>query len=108
MKESAIEVRVNAALRSSVLLGWVDRATTVVSRSAGQSRVMAPARAWHAQWLALSPAERRLNTARLLCSAAVAAVVAMTLSPDTPPGWLWLVLPGIALSIGLLCLRSRA
>lgn len=105
MNEHEDSARVSLALRSSVLLGPIDRAIDALWRSAAQSRTMSAITASLEPWLVLTEGQRRSAIALLLGSAAVAAV-ALTWFYQRPAGWLWLLPPLMAASIGLLLMRS--
>ena len=101
------EPKVVAVLESGVLLGAASRAIAAVWDAAAQSRTVAACESAIAAWRGLSIRERRLATSVLLVVAAVTHVV-LVVTSDPQPGWLWLVLPAVAVSAALLAaLTSR-
>jgi hypothetical protein len=97
--------RVVRALGGSVLLRPIDNAITRVWQSAEHSRVALLVNQGRGQWQRLSSDDRHVRIAAILWSAA-AAHVTLVLWHEIPAGWLWLVLPGLAVSLGVV-LSSR-
>lgn len=98
---------VAAVIKSSVVFGLFDRALGLVWRAAAGSVVASAATQAAAAWTSVDRGSRRLALGTMLI-VAVAAHVLWTLATQVPPGWLWLVVPGIAGAVGaLLVLASR-
>lgn len=93
--------RVAAVIESSAVFGLLDRSLGHVWRAAAGSVVAATATQAARVWTGLATGLRRLALGIMLLTA-VAAHIVFTLVTLTPPGWLWLVLPGIAGALGLL------
>ncbi|MGE3492967.1 MAG: hypothetical protein AB7N29_23420 [Vicinamibacterales bacterium] len=103
----AADRRVAAVIKASVVFGLFDRALGGVWRAASSSEVAATAAAAASAWRGLDAGVRRQAVGSMVI-AAVAAHVLFTLLTQVPPGWLWLVAPGMAGAIGaLLVLASR-
>lgn len=93
--------RVATVLGTSVLLGVADRLISVVWQAAGESRAATLFGRQSRRWLELTPMERSMAVGAALLAAA-ASHVGLMVTHDRPAGWLWLVPPAIAASIGLL------
>ena len=101
------EPQVVAVLESGVLLGAASRAIAAVWSAAAQSRTAAAFERTIAAWRGLSIRERRLATSVFLVVAAGTHVV-LAATSEKQAGWLWLVLPAVALSVALMAaLTSR-
>ena len=59
------------------------------------------------QWRALATADRRRTTGLVLIIAA-GVHVGLQLAQGTPPSWLWLVVPALAVAHGLLQLAAAS
>lgn len=92
--------RVSELLRASALLEPCDRAISALWGAAATSSTTAMITAVLSQWRAMTPVERRTSLAVLLWSAAATAV-AVTAFYQPPAGWLWLLPPAAAVSLGL-------
>ncbi len=88
-------------MRSSAVFGLADRALNLVCRAAGSSAIAASAARVIASWRAQPVSTRRFFSGVMLV-AAVPVHVGLMVWQETPPGWLWLILPGIVLMMGLL------
>jgi uncharacterized membrane protein HdeD (DUF308 family) len=93
--------RVVSVIRSSVLFSALHRALATVWRAAEGSAVVHTLSQWAGEWSGLDPSRQRLVIGSMLIMAAVTHVV-LTLATLTPPGWFWMVLPGIVAAIGML------
>lgn len=93
--------RVAAVIESSTVFGLIDRPLAHVWRAASSSAVGSTAVRTARDWARLDASLQRLAVGTMLL-VAVATHVVFTLVTQTPPGWLWLVAPGIVSAIGLL------
>ncbi|MDP2318052.1 MAG: hypothetical protein Q8O42_01770 [Acidobacteriota bacterium] len=93
--------RVAAVIESGVVFGLFDRALDRVWRSGSTSATVAMATGVANAWTGLGVRVRRVAVGTMLV-VAVAAHIVFTLLTQVPPGWIWLVLPGIFGAIGLL------
>ena len=97
--------RVAAVIRSSTVFGLFDRALGSVWRAAPSSVAVSITTEAASAWSGLDTPVRRAAVGTVLI-VAVAAHVAFVLATPMPPGWLWLVLPGIFGAIGLLLVAA--
>lgn len=97
--------RVARALESSVLLGAVSRVVHAVWRAAATSRAAAVVLDLQRDWSARPRAAHRVAIGVLLIAAAATNLV-LAAANQRPAGWLWIVPPAIAASIGGLLLIS--
>jgi hypothetical protein len=95
--------RVTRALGGSTLLGAVDRAIAIMWRAAAASRSGALALRLSQGWAAMSSRDRSHAIAVVLLTAC-GVHIALMLTHEVPLGWLWLMLPGAAATIGLMLL----
>lgn len=93
--------RVVRALESSVLLGAVSGVMHRLWHAAAHSRVAGRMAGARAEWERHRRAERRLAFGLMLLVAAATHVV-LVITHGIPAGWLWIVPPGMAASLGLL------
>jgi len=94
-------------LEGSLPVRWACGAATAVGAAARSSVALRTVRRAADVWTGLgATAERRLGGIMLL--AAVATHVTMQLTQAVPPGWVWLILPGLAFAIGALLLLSSS
>lgn len=93
--------RVIAVLESSKVLGVVDRLFGLVWRAATGSAVVGTAARLAKGWLGLDVPLRRRAVGTMLV-VAVAVHLVLTVITQTPPGWLWLMMPAIFAAMGLL------
>ncbi len=94
-------------LRNSLILGALDRFVSVVTKSAGGSHALSAARQARAWWRALGERHRRVVGGIVLIMAG-AVHVALRQWQQAPEGWLWLVVPGVAVSVGAVLLASAS
>lgn len=104
-KHSQADRRVAAVIESSAIVGLLDRSLDHIWRAASSSVVASMAPAAARAWTALDVRVRRVAVGTMLI-VAVAAHLVLTLATQVPPGWIWLVLPGIAGAIGLLLVAA--
>lgn len=94
---------VSRALGTSALLRAADRAINVVWHAAGESRAAKilgrPTRGWQG-----FVARERSTLVGVALATAAATHLAVTVAHETPAGWLWLVPPGIAVTIAVVLL----
>src|SRR5678815_5690632 len=95
------EPQVVAALESGMLLGAASRAMAAVWDAAAQSHSAAACERAYAAWRGLPIGDRRLATSIVLVAAAATHVL-LAATSETQAGWLWLVLPAVALSVALM------
>jgi len=100
-QHSEADRRVVTVIKSSVLFGALHRALATVWRAADDSAIVAALSQRMGEWTGLDPSRQRLVVGTMLI-VAVATHVILTLVTLTPPGWIWLVLPGIAGAFGVL------
>ena len=97
--------RVAAVIESSVVFGALDRSLALVWRavrgSAVAARVIAMVTTWRGA--AMRPRRRAIGTALV---AAVVTHLLLTLATQVPPGWLWLIVPGLTAAIGGLVIAA--
>lgn len=98
--------RVARSLGASVLLHAVDAGITTVWGAAAQSRTGTAVTRACRQWRECSPSERWSMMGVALVTASLVHV-GLTLTHDAPPGWLWLMPPAIAATIGVLLLGAH-
>lgn len=97
--------RVAAVIESSVLFGMLASVLDAVFRAASGSVVVRLLARAAAGWRRLDlPSQRQMAGTTVLV--AVAVHLALMLMTAAPPGWLWLVLPGLASAIGLLLVAA--
>jgi hypothetical protein len=99
------ERRIVRVIESSVLFGAADRAVARAWQAAGSSRAAALARRLASAWRALGTPLRRLGVGVALLSG-TATHLALALTGPPPPGWMWLVLPGLFTALGLLLVAA--
>lgn len=96
----ADDPRVSRVLGTSALLGAADRLIETVWRAAGHSRVASLFGRWRRDSLRLASAERSTAVGIALLVASASHLV-MQAAHEMPAGWLWLVPPGMAATIGV-------
>jgi len=99
--------RVAAVIKSSVLFSALHRALATVWLAADHSVAVAAIMRRTGEWTGLDAISRRLISGIMLIVAVVTHVI-LTLATLTPPGWIWLVLPGIATAVGTLLVVTSA
>lgn len=92
-------------IESSALFGGADRAVARAWHAAGSSRTAASAQRLASAWGALGAPLRRLAAGVVLVSGS-AAHLALTVTGPLPPGWMWMVLPGLYVALGLLLVAA--
>lgn len=101
----AAERRVTSVIESSAVFGVLDRAIGCVWRAARVSAVAAAAAQIVTVWRSLDTPLRRFAAGTMLV-AAVAAHILLILATQVPPGWIWLILPGVYAAVGLLLIAA--
>jgi hypothetical protein len=90
-----------AIAESSAVVRLIAFAVRAVCAAGGQSRVVATARSARRAWFAESSIDRtRACGIGLVTAASVYVLVGVWVPPT--PGWLWLVVPAMAIAMGLL------
>ena len=97
--------RVAAVVTSSVVFGVFDRALGHVWRATHGSAAAATALRVVTAWRGLDSPRRRFAVGTLLV-VAVATHLLLTLATQVPPGWIWLILPGLVSAAGLLTIAA--
>jgi hypothetical protein len=92
-------------LGGSAVFRVLDRVVIGLHRAAGSSQVLGRLHPLLRLWSGVTPAERRVAGGMILLSAVAAHLALMALNP-APPGWFWLILPGIAVAIGVTLVAS--
>lgn len=95
--------RVVSALRSSLVVAAVAGLIEALWRAAGQSRAAAGVAAAKSHWGAVGVTGQRRVIGVVLVVAALVGL-ALTSATDHPAGWLWIVPPAIAASVGMVFL----
>ena len=93
--------RVIRVVESSLMFGLADRALARAWHAAASSVALVVAWRVAAAWREV-PASRQRRTAGLALLAAVATHVSLMLTGPVPPGWWWLLLPGLFATAGLM------
>ena len=99
--------RVVRALSASALIGFVDRSIARVWTAAATSQAGRAFERTIAPWRSASSAERSLLTGIVLVIAPITHV-ALAVTSEMPAGWLWLVLPGMSATVGVLLIASAS
>ena len=94
-------------IESSVIFGAIDRTLERAWRGAGDSAAVAAASRLAGTWRELGTSTQRVAVGLMLVVAAVVHL-AFTIATATPPGWLWLILPGLCLATGAIVLASSS
>ena len=94
-------------IESGVIFGAIDRTIARVWRGAADSAAVAAATRLAGVWRELSTSTQRVAVGLMLVVAAVVHL-AFTIATATPPGWLWLILPGLCLATGAIVLASSS
>lgn len=97
--------RVIRVIEASLLFGLADRAVARAWRAAASSAVVALAVKFAAVRREV-PAPQQRFTAGWALLVAVATHLALMLTGPVPPGWLWLLVPGILAAAGLLLVAA--
>jgi len=99
------DLSVASVIESSVVFGLFDRAIARLWRAASSSVAVSTATRAASVWNGLDPRLRRTTVGTMLI-VAVAVHIVLTLLTQVPPGWIWLVLPGIFGAVGLLLVAA--
>lgn len=97
--------RVAAVIKSSVVFGLFDRVLGSAWQAASSSVAVSMAAGAANAWTGLDTRARGVAIGMMLI-VAVATHILLTLVTKVPPGWLWLVLPGIFGAVGLLLVAA--
>ena len=92
-------------LQRSAVFGAIDRVVTGLHHAVGSSRILGRLRLLVLGWSSAAPARQRMAAGVILLSAVAAHLALMSLNA-APPGWFWLILPGIASAIGATLVAS--
>ena len=92
-------------LQRSAVFSAIDRAVAGLYRAGQSSRILERVRPLARSWDSAAPARRRMVAGVILSSAAASHLSLMALNA-APPGWYWMILPGIALAIGATLVAS--
>jgi len=90
-----------AVVEASAVVRLVARVVNTVRNAANHSAFANRACAVRGAWLRQLPAQRTRETGAALVTAA-SAHLALVFWQGRPPGWLWLVVPALAIAFGLL------
>lgn len=101
----ADDPRVTQVITASRAVGAVGRVLGIVGAAAESSAFVAAGREAVERWRHLAPPAQRLAGGVTLMTAA-AVHVSLTLWRGITPGWLWLILPGMAAAVGGLLLAA--
>lgn len=106
-REPLDEPHVSAVLQTSVVFGTADEVVHRLWRATERSAAWTSARAAMARWNRLPWMRQRFTLGATLL-VAVGVHLSLTAWQGQGPGWLWLILPGIAATVGvLLIIASR-
>lgn len=97
--------RVARALSASVLLRALDALIAIVWDAAGGSRTGMAVKGARQQWRDRQPSARLTMIGVALLTASLVHI-GLTVTHEMPPGWLWVVPPAIAATIGMLLLAG--
>lgn len=92
-------------LQRSAVFSAIDRVVVGLYHAAHSSQILGRLRPLALSWSSAAPARRRMAGGVMLLSAATAHLGLMALNA-APPGWFWMILPGIALAIGVTLVLS--
>ena len=92
-----------AIVERSALARGGRRVIEFVERASRASRAGTATRQFATVWQGLAPAAH-LHAIGTMLIAAVAVHLAVTATRQVPPGWMWLVIPGIAMAQGVVLL----
>jgi hypothetical protein len=87
------------------VFGAIDRVVAGLSRAAESSLVLGRLRPLSERWGSTAIPRRRMASGVVLLSAAAVHLMLMSIN-DAPPGWFWLILPGMAAAIGATLVAS--
>jgi hypothetical protein len=97
--------RVIALIENAAVARWPASVMRRVGAAARTSGAMATAGRLAASWRALGRSQQRRASGIVLITAALAHLAAVALH-QVPPGWMWLVLPGIVLAEGIVLMLA--
>jgi len=92
-------------LQRSAVFSAIDRCVAGLYHAGQSSQVLGRLRPLALSWHSAAPPRRRMAGGVILLSAAAAHLGLMALN-TAPPGWFWLILPGITLAIGVALVLS--
>ena len=92
-------------LQRSAVFSAIDRVVAGLYHAGQSSQILGRMRLLALSWDSAAPPRRRMAGGVILLSAAAVHLGLMALNA-TPPGWLWMILPGIAIAIGVTLLMS--
>jgi hypothetical protein len=91
--------------QGGAVFGAIDRVVAGLGRAAGSSLVLGRVRTLAERWESAASPRQRMAGGVVLLSAASVHLMLMSLN-DAPPGWFWLILPGMAAAIGATLVAS--
>jgi uncharacterized membrane protein HdeD (DUF308 family) len=94
-----VDEQVVALLASSALVRRADRAAQLAAKEIRSSAVADTLRRAAAAWSVVTAARRRFSIGLTLVVSSVVNV-GLTTATGSVPGWLWMVIPGLAATIG--------
>ncbi|MDO8680089.1 MAG: hypothetical protein Q7R30_16315 [Acidobacteriota bacterium] len=100
-----VDDRVSVVLRDSVAVAWADRLIQRGCRAMERSVTRSYVTALGTWWQALPWAERRRAVGTTLMTAVIVHV-GLAAWEGASPGWLWLILPGMAAAVGGLLIAA--
>jgi len=92
-------------LQRSAVFSAIDRCVAGLYHAVQSSQVLGRLRPLALSWDSAAPARRRMAGGVILLTAAAAHLGLMALN-TVPPGWFWMILPGIAIAIGVTLVMS--
>jgi hypothetical protein len=92
-------------LQRSAVFSAIDRVVVGLYHAGESSTILGRLRPLALSWSSAAPARRRMAGGVILLSAVAAHLGLMALNA-APPGWFWVILPGIALAIGAILVMS--
>lgn len=96
---------VTPILESSIVVGAADRALSAADRGVAHSTAARWLRHARERWRQLPSGLQQRAVGVALLTAAVVHV-ALALWRHTPPGWLWVVIPGVSAAVGVVLLMA--
>lgn len=94
-----------AILESSFVIRLAGRAITAISQASGQSAFLAPVRTARAAWQVQSVTIKQRALGIVLLTAA-ATYSGLAIWKQDPPGWIWMIVPVLAMTIGGLLIAA--
>lgn len=92
-------------LQRSAAFSAIDRVVAGLYHAGQSSQILGRLRSIALSWDSAAPARRRMAVGVILLTAAAAHLGLMALNA-APPGWFWLILPGISVAIGVTLVMS--